>query len=153
MENQEKSDFSDIFLLKSHRHVIPNLGTHRTELCQVRADFEVFEWSLTVLQHGRWSSGYSIRAIRCGYPGGTLSLSQKSTYIYSTLHETQTATYGKNKKVKSVRARPGRAHSFALGPLTPGASPHLTHTRFMVRFQLSHTSHGVCVSIVVSDMS
>ena len=50
LENQkEKSGFSDIFLLKSPRTVIPNLGTHRTELRQVRADFEVFEWSLTVL--------------------------------------------------------------------------------------------------------
>ena len=46
---KKKSGFSDIFLLKSPRHVIPNLGTYRTELCQVRADFEVFEWSLTVL--------------------------------------------------------------------------------------------------------
>ena len=38
-----------MFLLKSPRHVISNLGTHHTELRQVRADFEVFEWSLTVL--------------------------------------------------------------------------------------------------------
>ena len=48
---KKKSGFSDIFLLKSPRTVITNLGTHRTELRQVRADFEVFEWSLTVL-HG-----------------------------------------------------------------------------------------------------
>ena len=45
----KKSGLSDIFLLKSPCHVIPNLGTHRTELRQVRADFEVFEWNLTVL--------------------------------------------------------------------------------------------------------
>ena len=44
------SGFPDIFLLKSPRTVIPYLGTHRTELRQVRADFEVFEWSLTVLR-------------------------------------------------------------------------------------------------------
>ena len=46
---KKKSGFSDIFLLKSPRHVIPNQVTHRTELRQVRADFEVFEWNLTVL--------------------------------------------------------------------------------------------------------
>ena len=46
---KKKSGFSDIFLLKSPRTVIPDVGTHRTELRQVRADFEVFEWSLTVL--------------------------------------------------------------------------------------------------------
>ena len=54
LENQEKNPgLSDIFLLKSPRHVIPNLGTHRTELRQVRADFEVFEWNLTVLLEAR----------------------------------------------------------------------------------------------------
>ena len=50
MKIKKKSGFSDIFLLKSPRTVITNLGTHRTELRQVRADFEVFEWSLTVLR-------------------------------------------------------------------------------------------------------
>ena len=49
LENQEEIRFLRHFLLKSPRTVIPNLGTHRTELRQVRADFEVFEWSLTVL--------------------------------------------------------------------------------------------------------
>ena len=49
MKIKKKSGFSDIFLLKSPRTVITNLGTHRTELRQVRADFEVFEWNLTVL--------------------------------------------------------------------------------------------------------
>ena len=71
MENQEKSDFSDIFLLKSHRHVIPNLGTHRTELCQVRADFEVFEWSLTVLPE-KWPLRAQIFRSR-GARGGKMS--------------------------------------------------------------------------------
>ena len=50
---KKKTGFSDIFLLKSPRTVIPNLGTHRTELRQVRDDFEVFEWSLTVLRTPR----------------------------------------------------------------------------------------------------
>ena len=52
MKIKKNTGFSDIFLLKSPRPVIPNLGTHRTELRQVRAvraDFEVFEWNLTVL--------------------------------------------------------------------------------------------------------
>jgi hypothetical protein len=38
-----------MFLLKSPRPIITNLGTHCTKLRQVRADFEVFdEWNLTV---------------------------------------------------------------------------------------------------------